>query len=186
MRGYGSVLTRGLLRLFLLSAILLLVHDVRAQQLTLASAVQLALTRNERSRIAELNVESAGAAVAKARAAFLPSLTLVGTETLRPYQVELANKVVGRTNAANGTFTLSQPLFAATAFPLYSGAKHSSRSSAFHRSQPTTPTLFRCGALVFRGHCATATFCGGPQSIGSRQRYFGRHAGSRPGRPSQH
>lgn len=131
MRGYGSVLTRGLLRLFLLSAILLLVHDVRAQQLTLASAVQLALTRNERSRIAELNVESAGAAVAKARAAFLPSLTLVGTETLRPYQVELANKVVGRTNAANGTFTLSQPLFAATAFPLYAGAKHTREAARF-------------------------------------------------------
>ena len=104
---------------------LLLQRAVSAQELTLASAVQLALTRNERSRIAELNVESADAAVAKARAAFLPTVTMGATETLRPYQVDLNNKVVGRTNAANSTLTLTQPLFAATAFPLYAGAKHS-------------------------------------------------------------
>jgi outer membrane protein TolC len=122
---------RGARELLVLAVVLLYAHESGAQSLTLANAVQLALTRNERSRIAELNVESADAAVDKARAAFLPSLSMGATETLRPYQVEQNNKVVGRTNAANATLTLSQPLFSATAFPLYAGAKHNREVARF-------------------------------------------------------
>jgi len=125
------VLIRGALKYLPLMAIVVFAPSLRAQELTLAGAVQLALTRNERSRLAGLNVESADAAVAKARAAFLPSVNFGGTETLRPSQVELNNRVVGRTNAANGTLTLSQPLFAATAFPLYAGAKHNREVARF-------------------------------------------------------
>jgi len=91
----GMALLRGVRGLLVLMAFLLCAHNAGAQSLTLAGAVQLALTRNERSKIAELNVESADAAVAKARAAFLPSLSMGATETLRPYQVELNNRVVG-------------------------------------------------------------------------------------------
>jgi outer membrane protein TolC len=143
------VFVRHYLHWFLLAVSFTVAPVVRAQQLTLASAVQLALTRNERSRLAELAVESADSAVKKARAAFLPSLNFGASETLRPYQVELNNKVVGRTNAANSTLTLSQPLFAATAFPLYAGAKHSREVARFNEVDQRRQLSFDAARAFF-------------------------------------
>src|SRR5450432_2571062 len=99
-----------------------------AQDLTLAEVVRLALARNERSQIADLEVTTADAAVARARAGFLPTLSLGGSETLRPYTVEQNGRTVLRDNAASGSLTLNQPLLSVTAFPLYAGAKHNAEA----------------------------------------------------------
>jgi outer membrane protein TolC len=60
------------------------------------------VTRNERARIAELDVAIASAGVAKARAAFLPVLAARGSDTLQPRDTPLTT--------ANGSLTLTQPL----------------------------------------------------------------------------
>jgi outer membrane protein TolC len=93
---------------------------VLADELSLAEAVRLSLVRNERSKIASLTVTSAEASVRRARAGFLPSVSVGASETFRPY-VEDTNF---RTTNANATLTVSQPLLAVTAFPTHAGAKH--------------------------------------------------------------
>jgi outer membrane protein TolC len=92
--------------------------DARAQgkTLTIDEAVRLALTRNERAEIADLNVHVAAAAVERARAAFLPVLTAAGTDAYRPN--------AATTNSGTATLTLNQPLLNASAFPLYAQAKN--------------------------------------------------------------
>jgi outer membrane protein TolC len=101
----------------------------RAEEMTLAQIVRLALARNERARIADAAVTSADAAVSRARAGFLPTLSLGATETLRPYTVEQNGRTVVRSNAASGSLTLSQPLVSITAFPIYASAKHNAEAT---------------------------------------------------------
>ncbi len=86
--------------------------------LTLEQAVQLALAHNERSGIAALDVTQAEAAVSKARASFLPALQASGNDTYAPFDM-------GTKNTARATLTISQPIIAPSAWPLYSQAKHS-------------------------------------------------------------
>lgn len=99
------------------AAIVLGTQPVRADDsLTLDQAINLALTRNERSQIADLQVEQADAAVSRARTAFLPVLQANGNDTYRPRDEP--------TNTIQGTLQLSQPIIAPSAFPLLSQAKH--------------------------------------------------------------
>ncbi len=83
--------------------------------MTLQNAVQLAVTRNERARISDLNVVVADAAVEKARTAFLPVLQAQGQDT----QHATANPA----NVGTASITVNQPLINASAFPLYAQAK---------------------------------------------------------------
>ena len=84
--------------------------------LRLDQAIQLALTRNERARIAELDVAIADAGVAKARVAFLPILAASGNDTLHPRDTPR--------DTANGALTVNQPVFTPSAWPLYDQARH--------------------------------------------------------------
>jgi outer membrane protein TolC len=84
--------------------------------LTLDQAIQLALTRNERSAISDLEIVQADAAVERARVAFLPALNASGNDTLHPIDTPK--------NTASGQLQLSQPLIVASAFPLLAQAKH--------------------------------------------------------------
>jgi outer membrane protein TolC len=86
--------------------------------LTLDQAVQLALAHNERSGIAALDVTVAQAGVARARAAFLPVLSANGNDSYGPFDTKSKN-------SARATLTVSQPVIAPSAWPLYSEAKHS-------------------------------------------------------------
>ena len=100
-----------------MGVVVLVAHTVRADSsLTLEQAVQLALTRNERAAISDLNVVAADAGVAKARVAFLPVLAANGNGALRPIDHPVA--------LGTGALTLTQPLIVASAFPLYDQAKH--------------------------------------------------------------
>ncbi len=83
--------------------------------LKLEDAIQLALHRNERARIAELDIIVAEAAVSRARAAFLPVLSANGNDTLHLH---------GDTNTAQAALNLNQPLISPSAWPLYGQAKH--------------------------------------------------------------
>jgi len=85
--------------------------------LTLEGAIHLALTKNERATIADLNVVIAEAGVDKARVAFLPALSANGTDQLRPRDKPI--------DVAQAAIQLSQPLVVPSAFPLYSEAKQS-------------------------------------------------------------
>jgi outer membrane protein TolC len=92
----------------------------RAQKaLGLEEAVELALANNERAMKAPLRVSAAEGQLEKARAAFLPTLTSGAQGTVKAE----ADKS-GRVLAGSGTFTLTQPIVAAPAIPLYAQAKH--------------------------------------------------------------
>ena len=108
--------------------------------LTLETAVHLALTKNERATIADLNVVIAEAGVAKARVAFLPALSANGTDQLRPRDKPI--------DVAQGAIQLSQPLIVPTAFPLYSEAKHS-RAAQVAQSTDDKRTLAFDAAKAF-------------------------------------
>lgn len=86
-----------------------------ASPLKLEDAIQLALRRNERAQIAELDVVVAEAAVTRARAAFLPVVAANGNDTLHLH---------GDSNTAQAQLSLNQPLISPPSWPLYSQAKH--------------------------------------------------------------
>jgi outer membrane protein TolC len=86
--------------------------------LRLADAVQLALARNERARISDLNVTVADAGVERARAAFFPIVTFTASDAAH------AKSLPGQpSNAATGALTLTQPIVNASAWPLYAQAR---------------------------------------------------------------
>lgn len=89
--------------------------------LQLEDAVHLALTRNERSRIADLDVTVSDAGVQRARTAFFPLLTASGNDVLHPQRPTRAG-VAQPSNVGTATLTLAQPLFNPSAFPLYAQA----------------------------------------------------------------
>ncbi|MEO6776957.1 MAG: TolC family protein [Kofleriaceae bacterium] len=84
--------------------------------LTLDQAIQLALTRNERAAISDLQTVQADAAVERAHVAFLPVLNASGNDTIRP--------IDSPKDTAQGSLTLQQPLIVMSAFPLLAQAKH--------------------------------------------------------------
>ncbi|HEY6462813.1 MAG TPA: TolC family protein [Polyangiaceae bacterium] len=84
--------------------------------MNLDEAVRLTLTRNERAKISDLNVVVAEAAVEKARAGFLPLITLGGSDTQHAY-------TSSNNNVGTSQLVINQPLLNASLFPLYSQAK---------------------------------------------------------------
>ncbi|MGK3989829.1 TolC family protein [Sorangium sp. So ce136] len=119
-----------------------------AAELTLEKVIELTLARNERARIADAQVASADAAVSRARAGFLPSVTLTGSETVRPYQVERDGAVLQRWHSASGALTVAQPLLDPTAFPAYAAAKHE-REAARHGAESDRRALAFEAARAF-------------------------------------
>ena len=84
--------------------------------LTIEQAVKLALTKNERSQIAELDVVIAEAAVTRAWVSFLPVINAGASDTVRPRDTPV--------NVAVAQVSLNQPLIDPTAFPRLAVAKH--------------------------------------------------------------
>jgi outer membrane protein TolC len=87
--------------------------------LTLQEAVDLALATNERAIKAPARVEAAVGGVDRARSAFLPTLTAVGSGAWSSN----ADRN-GRNFAGDGIVIVNQPLVNPSAFPLYSQARH--------------------------------------------------------------
>jgi outer membrane protein TolC len=93
-------------------------------------AIRLALTNNERAQKAPLRVETAEGQVDRARTAFFPTLTAGGSGTWRATEDRS-----GRNTTTNGTVTLTQPILAPSAFPLYAQAKHQRESERWGAAQ---------------------------------------------------
>jgi outer membrane protein TolC len=92
--------------------------QAKAPSLRLEDAVQLAITRNERARISDLNVVVAEAAVERARAAFLPILSANANDTLN------GTVAAGQpNNIGTGAIVLTQPIVSAPSWPLYAQAR---------------------------------------------------------------
>lgn len=99
------------------AAVCLCASAARANDaLTLDQAIHLALTRNERAEIANLQQVQADASVDRARVAFLPALNASGNDTIHP--------IDDPKNTWNAQATLTQPLIVMSAFPLLAEAKH--------------------------------------------------------------
>lgn len=109
---------------------LLLSPAARAEApLGMDEAVRLALANNERALKAPLRVEVAEGQLDKARAAFLPSLSAVGTGTLHTLDKN------GRLLSGNGVLQLNQPLLNLSAIPLYAQARRTLEAERWGAAQ---------------------------------------------------
>lgn len=93
------------------------------QSLTIDDAIRFALTRNERAKVADIQVEIADAAVERARSGFLPVVTMNGTGTQRAYEVTRNGVTTTPYNSGTSTLLVNQPILNVTAFPLYRQAQ---------------------------------------------------------------
>lgn len=91
--------------------------------LTIEEAVRLALTRNERTKIAEEQLAAAAARVKKARAFFFPDLTASAGYTRRGFENGGDSGFNQNPNAFSRAIALNLSLFDARAFPLYRQSK---------------------------------------------------------------
>lgn len=153
-----NIVTRSLLRVVLkvlLSAVTVLpialeTQVAHADELTLEQVIQLALTRNERARVADAKAEVGAAGVEKARVGFLPTVTLLGSETLRPYTVEQRGQTVVRSNAAQGSLNINQTLFNASTFWLYDAAKHDREATRLEAVEDKRQLAFDAAQAYFQ------------------------------------
>ncbi len=102
------------------------VAPARADDMRIEDAVSLALTKNERAKISDLNVVVAEAAVLKARTAFFPTVAVNGSYTQRPDDVVAQPTPPApqkNSYTALSSVTVTQPLLNASAFPLYAQSK---------------------------------------------------------------
>jgi outer membrane protein TolC len=137
------------------------------EDLSLEQAVQLALERNERALAAGEQINVAAGRLTKARAYFFPAISLTGTYTRRPYQVEreLDGQIINiqSLNAISGYATFNLILFDAAVIPSYRQAlldnkaqKYSSGESrrrlSFEVAASFLTTLTMDQVLVAAGH----------------------------------
>ncbi len=125
MRTQRFSLKYRLINLLSLPALLFAVSvpGIRAQDniLTLESAIQRALARNEQALSADQGLRAAESRVSRARAYFLPQITATGNYLRRPFQV---SRVVGGTeiviqsyNAVSGVLALNLTVFDSQGIP---------------------------------------------------------------------
>ena len=120
------------------------------EPLTLESAVQMALDRNEITGQAEANVRVADALVMRARAYFFPTLVTTGTYTRRPFAVE---RNVGNTqvtvqslNALAGVAQLNLIIFDAHSWPTYLSARSNYQAQKFASGETKRQLAFEVGS----------------------------------------
>jgi outer membrane protein TolC len=106
--------------IFFLAAAFLLPGEEK--KLTMETAVQSALTYNERSAAAEERINASKARLLKARSFFLPTINATGTYTRRPFAVERTindqTVTIQSLNALAGNITMNLILFDSRSIPL--------------------------------------------------------------------
>jgi outer membrane protein TolC len=114
--------------------------------LTLESAIQMALTRNERSLTADQNNEAAQALVGVARAYFLPAINAAGTYTRRPFQVVRqvsgTQIAVQKYNALSGVISLNLVVFDSVGIPTYRSARFARDSQRYSSAEAKRQLAF--------------------------------------------
>ncbi|NVB81604.1 MAG: TolC family protein [Kofleriaceae bacterium] len=109
--------------------------------LTLDRAIELAMSRNERASIADLDVSIAEANLALARTRFLPLVDSQGTVAFRPRN--------DPGTVAEASIALSQPIFDPSAFPLHSQAKHELAAGKAQRIDDRRRLAFDAASAFF-------------------------------------
>jgi outer membrane protein TolC len=142
---------------------------LQEEPLTLESAVQLALERNERALATRESVASAEAQVARARAYFLPAITTTGTYTRRPFEVRRTvgstEIVVQRFNALSAVASLNLTLFDSKSIPALNAANSQRKSAVATASENLRQLSFEvCQAFL-------STLSTGQVLEASRHRY---------------
>ncbi len=103
-------------------------------KLTLDSAINLALKRNEQAIISRENVNVSLALASEAKAAILPAVNFTGIYTRNPFSVQRqvgdTTITVQKYNALNGTASFNMPIFNSDAIPEYRSAKFTGKASS--------------------------------------------------------
>ena len=123
------------------------------KKLTLESAVQAALTRNERAASADEQVKVSQARLIKARSFFLPSINATGTYTRRPFAVERTlndqTVTIQSLNALAGNITLNMTLFDARSIPLFRQVKLEDKAEKYNSLESKRALSFEvCNAFL--------------------------------------
>jgi outer membrane protein TolC len=117
------------------AGLLLAFFPASARALTIEEAIHLALTQNERSRVADQEARAAEARVARARAFFLPDLTVRTDYTRRSHEnqrtVDGETTTLQTRNGWETRATLSQTIFDAQGFPLLTSAKRARNAARY-------------------------------------------------------
>ncbi len=114
--------------------------------LTMESAVQMALTKNELALTADQQLEVANAQVVRARAFFLPSITGTGTYTRRPFQVTRTvggqQIAVQKFNALSGAINLNLTIFDYQSIPALLSARSGRRAQEYASAESKRQLAF--------------------------------------------
>jgi outer membrane protein TolC len=113
--------------------------------MTFKDAIALALTRNERAKISDLNVVVAEAGVARARAGFLPVVTATGSDQQHSYASSDRNP----NNIGNANVSVNQPIVNAPAYPLYNQAKNLAEAQHAQNTDDKRLLAFSAGSAFF-------------------------------------
>ncbi|MDQ1351913.1 MAG: hypothetical protein QG657_2219 [Acidobacteriota bacterium] len=142
-----------LIIIFSLFAAVLVSGEESKPVLTLESAVQSALSRNERAAAADQRIVASDARTMKGRSVFLPSLNLSGSYTRRPYEVtrELNGQeiIIQSLNALAGSVTVNSVLLDFRSFPLYRQLKLQNKAEKLNSFESKRELSFEvCGAFL--------------------------------------
>lgn len=126
--------------------------SAQEEGLTIEEAVRLALTRNERTEIADAQLAAAAARVKKARAFFFPDLTATGGYSRSGFDdgEDDGSRFDRDPESLLGTITLNLPLFDARAFPLYRQAKHEHVAARFSTEEDKRLLAFEAADAFLR------------------------------------
>jgi len=117
--------------------------------MTLETAIRLALASNERALRVEQDVRIAGAQLAQAKASFLPSLSVSGTYTRRPFEVARLignqNIIVQSYNGLSGAANLSMTLFNSGNLPALISARASLEAETYSSTEGKRSLAFEVG-----------------------------------------
>jgi outer membrane protein TolC len=134
-----------------------------ADGLTLEDAVRLALQNNERAHKAPLRIEVAESQLERARDAFLPTLSVSASSTLRP------DVKAGSNPASNGALTLNQPLLNPSAWPQYAQQKHNLESEKWGGEQDKRQLAFEAAKAFIQALTAENVLSSAQRKLQSAQ-----------------
>lgn len=157
--------------LWMAVSLLLASLAVAAEELSLERAVQLALERNERALSAGEQVRAAQGRLVQARAYFFPEVSLIGSYTRRPFEVERdlngESITIQSQNAISGYVSLNWILFDPAVIPSYRQALFSEREQRYSAAD----ALFRLSYEVAAAYLTTQTKDQVHEAAGHRLEY---------------
>jgi outer membrane protein TolC len=160
--------------LWLAVSLLLAPLAAAAEELNLEQAVQLAMTRNERALAAGERSQAASGRLVQARAYFFPAISLVGSYTRRPYEVERdlngESITIQSRNAISGYAALNWILFNPEVIPSYRQALFADRAQRYSSADARRLLAFEVAAA----YLTTLTLDQVQEAAGHRLEYAGK------------